>query len=136
MLLSQPTDYNSKGNFLHSLLEFEEIETLNAAKGQRLLHSHLPIRFFPTQHIEKRCKIVYVNRNPKDRHVSMFNWLLGKVGIPENWTWSDYFNKHVLSGNRILLIFFFQKINVSWQHRVHRATTNTTKTQHVEQCYA
>jgi hypothetical protein len=86
MLLSQSTDYNSKGNFLHSLLEFEEIETLNAAKGQRLLHSHLPIRFFPTQHIEKRCKIVYVNRNPKDRHVSMFNWLLGKVGIPENWT--------------------------------------------------
>jgi hypothetical protein len=40
MLLSQSTDYNSKGNFLHSLLEFEEIETLNAAKGQRLLHSH------------------------------------------------------------------------------------------------
>ena len=103
MLLTQTTEYNSKGDILDMHLEFQETEQIEAVKGQRLMHSHLPISLLPVQHIAKYRKIVYVNRNPKDRHVSMFAFMRGKVGVPENWTWSSYFDKHVLNGNCFLL---------------------------------
>ena len=80
------------------LLDQQQDDYIRNVEGQRLMHSHLPLHYQPQQHLENRGKIVYTNRNPKDRHVSMYNFLLGKIGVPEDWTWSEYFEKHVLNG--------------------------------------
>ena len=41
-------------------------------QGRRVLKSHLPMQFLPPD-LVKKCKVVYVARNPKDTCVSFFN---------------------------------------------------------------
>jgi hypothetical protein len=73
---------------------------LERAKGvpqPRLFHTHMPVGYLLRKHIENGYKIVQLNRNPMDRHVSMYLFMLGKTGVP-NWSWSDYF-EHMVMGD-------------------------------------
>ncbi|VDI70474.1 Hypothetical predicted protein [Mytilus galloprovincialis] len=98
MLLNQTTEYNTKHwTSLNLQLEWpEDYKFAEAMSEQRLLQSHLPFEFLPTAHINKGAKIIYVSRNPKDRDVSMYNFLHGKIGWPDM-TWNEYFDKFVLN---------------------------------------
>jgi hypothetical protein len=98
MLLSQTTEYNTKGNILDLQLEYHDLDKIDSVKTQqRILQTHLPLRFQPTEHVKKGRKIVYVNRNPKDRYVSLYVFLSTKVGVPK-WTWADFYNTQIVNG--------------------------------------
>ncbi|CAG2187735.1 sulfotransferase 1B1-like [Mytilus edulis] len=96
MLLTQKTEYNSHGPMWELNLEYlrqpEEVEKL---VGPRIFTTHLPFSMLPKKHIENRNKIVYLNRNLKDRSVSLYHFLQGKIGVPV-WTWAEYFEQTVL----------------------------------------
>ncbi|XP_063408813.1 sulfotransferase 1B1-like [Mytilus trossulus] len=98
MLLTQKTEYNSHGPMWELNLEYlrqpEEVEKL---VGPRIFTTHLPFSMLPRKHIENRNKIVYLNRNLKDRSVSLYHFLQGKIGVPV-WTWAEYFEQTVLHG--------------------------------------
>lgn len=51
-----------------------ELELLAEMTSQRLIKTHLPIMLMPHDALDKRCKIVYVARNPKDVIVSLFHF--------------------------------------------------------------
>ena len=98
MLLSQTTEYNTKGNILDLQLEYHDLDKIDSVKTQqRILQTHLPLNFQPTEHVKKGRKIVYVNRNPKDRYVSLYIFLITLVGVPK-WTWADFYNTQIVNG--------------------------------------
>ena len=98
MLLTQQTRYNNAGTIMDR--NFEGLLDLKRAKNlpqPRLFHTHMPVEYLPRKHIENGYKIVQLNRNPMDRHVSMYLFMLGKTGVPD-WSWSDYF-EHMVMGD-------------------------------------
>ena len=62
-----PTSIYSNG------LEFHKPEEFDAFPRPRVLNTHLPVHGLPRQILEKRCKVLWMQRNPKDRVVSLYN---------------------------------------------------------------
>ncbi|CAG2225564.1 SULT1 [Mytilus edulis] len=96
MLSRQTTEYCPQSLFTTHMDMMGDFDSLESQSEPRILHTHLPFSFLPTKHVENGRKIVFVNRNPKDRHVSLYNFLLGKMGVPEDYSWNDYFDEMVL----------------------------------------
>ena len=51
-------------------LSFHSPEEFAEFPRPRVLNTHLPPEYMPKQILEKRCKIVWMLRNPKDRLIS------------------------------------------------------------------
>ena len=99
MLLSQKAEYNLKESIGQINMEcWMDFDKVNKISEPRLFHTHLPFSYLPKKHVENGYKIIYVNRNPKDRAVSQYHFLSGKVGVPQ-WTWNEFFENYVLKGN-------------------------------------
>lgn len=78
MILRQNTSFNDRV-FHINMLEFlnEEVQAvLNAIPSPRNLNTHLRFQRLPLQVTEKKLKMVYVLRNPKDVAVSMYNMFI------------------------------------------------------------
>ncbi|XP_046574275.1 sulfotransferase 1C2-like isoform X3 [Haliotis rubra] len=78
-------------------LEYRTHEELEALASPRILHTHLRPSQLPDDVWHKRCKVVYVRRNPKDCVVSSFNqttkqvWKDNPVAKPSyTGTWDDF----------------------------------------------
>ncbi|XP_076113686.1 sulfotransferase 1C2-like [Mytilus galloprovincialis] len=97
MLLSHTTEYNTKGVLHHMLLDIAAhfFDKLDDMEDPRLFTTHLPLHHLPDHHVKNGYKIIYLNRNPKDRWVSNYTFLHGKLGIPD-WTWNEFFDKMIL----------------------------------------
>jgi hypothetical protein len=99
ILLKQATTYNSLEDDINSIhIDRKTERELQEMTEYPILHSHHPLSFLPTKHKENGGKIIYINRNPKDRHVSFFTWIKGEHGFPPNWIWNNYFEEFVLKG--------------------------------------
>ncbi|CAC5417235.1 SULT1 [Mytilus coruscus] len=97
MLLSQSLEYNTKGVLHHMLLDFAAyfMDKLDEVDDPRLFTTHLPLHHLPIHHVKNGNKIIYLNRNPKDRWASNYTFLHGKLGIPD-WTWNEFFDNMIL----------------------------------------
>ncbi|XP_052066362.1 sulfotransferase 1C2-like isoform X1 [Mytilus californianus] len=97
MLLSQSVEYNTKGSLHHMFLELVSFffDKLDEVDDPRLFTTHLPLHHLPTHHVKNGYKIIYLNRNPKDRWASNYTFLHGKLGIPD-WTWNEFFDNMIL----------------------------------------
>ncbi|WP_411025355.1 sulfotransferase domain-containing protein, partial [Salmonella sp. s55004] len=60
-------------------------------KSPRILKTQLPMALLPTQLKEKKPKIIYVARNPKDSAVSYFNFCSLSDNLTTYRNWSDFF---------------------------------------------
>lgn len=98
MLVDQTTAYNSRNLALDDIHvdTMTDLNRLESETRRRILHTHLPFQFLPTAHLKKKAKVIIVNRNPKDRHVSQYNFFKKMVGTPENYSWEQYWNEMVL----------------------------------------
>jgi hypothetical protein len=105
MLMNRKAEYNITGVLAEINLEYTpDFNTLDELPNPRLFHTHLPYRYLPRKHIENGYKIIYLNRNPKDRWVSQYTFLSGKIGIPE-WTWEDFFKTVILQGKQLIYCY-------------------------------
>ncbi|XP_063409824.1 sulfotransferase 1B1-like [Mytilus trossulus] len=99
MLMKQTTEYNSLGPWWELNLEYlRQPEEVKKITGPRIFSTHLPFSFLPRTHVDNGHKIVYLNRNLKDRYVSLYTFLQGKLGVPK-WTWAEFFDDFVLEDN-------------------------------------
>ncbi|XP_063410056.1 sulfotransferase 1B1-like [Mytilus trossulus] len=106
MLVDHTTEYNSRDATLKIHLDFmTDFQLLESEKRRRILHSHLPWSFLPSKHKDKKAKVVYLNRNPKDRHASQYNWLKEMNGVPRDLKWKEYFEDIVIN-DRLLTGWF------------------------------
>eukprot|EP00057_Strongylocentrotus_purpuratus_P011430 XP_011665904.1 PREDICTED: sulfotransferase 1C4-like [Strongylocentrotus purpuratus] len=70
----------------------------------RFLKTHLPSRFCPTQLVDKKPKIIYVARNPKDAAVSYYHFhSFSSWSLPSYPTWDQFF-EDFYHGNSCALI--------------------------------
>lgn len=66
-----------KSKALREVLPPPAPQLLAKMTSQRLIKTHLPIKMLPYDVLDKRCKIVYVARNPKDVIVSSYHFTKG-----------------------------------------------------------
>ncbi|XP_046584472.1 sulfotransferase 1A1-like [Haliotis rubra] len=71
LLLSSDTDAVIEKDEL--MLEFIRGEVLEKFPSPRILNTHCFVEQLPRGVFEKKCKIIYILRNPKDTTVSLFN---------------------------------------------------------------
>lgn len=97
MIITQSTSYNKINpgdGFLEIVANKDHFKTI---KSPRLFLSHLPYRYLPRQLRNGTGRIVYVQRNPKDLHVSFFNFMKGKeAAMGKETSWEEFFERSVL----------------------------------------
>ena len=100
MLISRSSKYNTFGTLENMVEAMPNNEMLNSNPSPRLLLTHLPYKYLPSQLKHGRGKIVYVQRNPKDLHVSMYNHLKGKGIMSDDMTWAEFFDMLVVGESK------------------------------------
>ncbi|XP_078334582.1 sulfotransferase 1C2-like isoform X2 [Crassostrea virginica] len=78
MLLQQTAQYHPEEKETH-MLEFHTPERLEALEAPRVFNTHMRPNNMPEQFSQKRCKTVFVQRNPKDVAVSFFYHCKDKI---------------------------------------------------------
>ncbi|XP_052680528.1 sulfotransferase 1E1-like isoform X2 [Crassostrea angulata] len=86
MLLKQRAEYSKEPMECFFLEAMPDFNFVHNVPSPRIFNTHIPIRWFPNQHIENGAKIVHVLRNPKDIAVSMYHHFknVGMLGDVEN----------------------------------------------------
>lgn len=111
MLISQSTEYNLISP-LDNFLDIQpNIDDINSFTSPRLLVTHVPYPYLPTQLRNGTGKIVHVQRNPKDLNVSMYNFLKGR-SIRVDMPWEEYI-EGVIGEGGISTIGSFYNIHVT-----------------------
>ncbi|GAB1600254.1 estrogen sulfotransferase-like [Argonauta hians] len=72
------------------LLDLAPIETLEAVKSPRILNTHLPLEFIPTELLQNH-KIIHVNRNPKAMLLTYYRHLKQANTFQYNGDFPSYF---------------------------------------------
>ncbi|KAL3857300.1 hypothetical protein ACJMK2_011982 [Sinanodonta woodiana] len=62
-------------------------------KSPRVLNSHIYFRMLPEDFVKRKCKIVYILRNPKDVAVSFFNHHFKLLEYEYSGKWENYFHR-------------------------------------------
>ncbi|KAJ8317188.1 LOW QUALITY PROTEIN: hypothetical protein KUTeg_005092, partial [Tegillarca granosa] len=90
MLMKKAAEYEKRIKTV-GMLEFHEPQEFDQLESPRVLNTHLPFRNLPKKIIEKKCKIVYIQRNPKDVAVSFYNHKKNMFGSSfKQMTWEDH----------------------------------------------
>ncbi|KAK3101387.1 hypothetical protein FSP39_003174 [Pinctada imbricata] len=73
------------------MLEFNDPDQFDNLARPRVLNTHLIFEALPKGILEKRCRVLYIQRNPKDMTVSCYNHMKG-MRPPEapKMVWDDY----------------------------------------------
>lgn len=77
MLTSGQAEY-APGPKEDTMLEFRSVDKLDSLPSPRIFNTHLRLSNLPRQMVEKKCKIIFVVRNPKDIAVSMYSHMSAK----------------------------------------------------------
>lgn len=96
MLITHSTRYNNitPGNGFLEIMACKD--NLKNLKSPRLFVTHLPYRYLPLQLRNGTGRIVHLQRNPKDIHVSFYNFMKGKLALGHEMSWGEYFEKSVV----------------------------------------
>ncbi|KAJ1164891.1 hypothetical protein NDU88_005323 [Pleurodeles waltl] len=86
--------YDSKVT-LTSPLEFGDLSKLEEMKNlpsRRIIPTHLSYNMLPHDLKAKKCKSIYIVRNPKDTAVSLYHYYRDNPNLPTIEAWPAYFN--------------------------------------------
>ncbi|NXD62756.1 ST6B1 Sulfotransferase, partial [Eolophus roseicapillus] len=80
---------------LTSPIEFGDIsklEELSKLSSKRIIPTHLDYNMLPPNFKNKKCKMIYISRNPKDTAVSMYHYYRDNPNLPTIDTWTAFFD--------------------------------------------
>lgn len=97
MLRSGMADYHGKEN-APVMLEFFPAEMLRNSTKPRIYNTHFTPQGLPKQTFYKKCKILSLQRNPKDVLVSMLSFLQGHKFIDSTIKWNKFISKYMEFG--------------------------------------
>ncbi|KAJ8299713.1 hypothetical protein KUTeg_023773 [Tegillarca granosa] len=88
MLIKGNAEYE-KGRKIPTVIEHAKQEHLGEMTSPRVLSTHMKFEYIPKDFIQKKCKIVYIQRNPKDVAVSFYKYRNSEFESM-NISWEDY----------------------------------------------
>ncbi|XP_076434825.1 sulfotransferase 1A1-like [Babylonia areolata] len=100
MLMTGSTDRYFKTG-LGSFLDRTPIRPhyIATTDSPRLFYTHLKLQYLPKQVREKKVKVIYLQRNPKDTWVSFFNHVTGHTGrLAYKDSWGHFFDVMMTGG--------------------------------------
>ncbi|XP_052087317.1 uncharacterized protein LOC127724409 isoform X4 [Mytilus californianus] len=107
MLRNGKADYHGKEK-TSVMLEFIPTEVLRASPKPRIYNTHFTPQRLPKQIFDKKCKILFLQRNPKDVLVSFFPFLQGHKFIDSTIKWEEFVSKYMeLEVESSLLNWFY-----------------------------
>ncbi|XP_052066939.1 sulfotransferase 1B1-like isoform X2 [Mytilus californianus] len=91
MLIRNKTELDTVTKVSTMLEVIPDLSVLDALPSPRLLNTHYSFKYLPMQHIENRCKIIHMIRNPKDVCVSFYYHSKSDTFLDFTGTWDDFF---------------------------------------------
>ncbi|KAJ8308325.1 hypothetical protein KUTeg_013199 [Tegillarca granosa] len=92
MLVRESADYQ-RDRKTPTLLEFQSQDYFDKMASPRILSTHLRFHHIPDDMKKRKCKIIYIQRNPKDVAVSFRHYIKSEVDV--DIPWDDYVNAFV-----------------------------------------
>ncbi|XP_060081819.1 sulfotransferase 1A1-like [Ylistrum balloti] len=86
-----------------AMMEFNYPEDFDKIPSRRTLNTHLPLRLLPKEVKEKKLKVIFVQRNPKDVVVSSYYFLQKSKMMPFQGTFEEF-----------LMVFSTLGVMVNW----------------------
>ncbi|CAG2189418.1 SULT1 [Mytilus edulis] len=91
-----------------AMFEFIPGEVLRMSPKPRIYNTHFSPQCLPKQAFDKKCKILFLQRNPKDVLVSLFPFLQGHNFIDSTIKWDEFISKYMeLEVESSLLNWFY-----------------------------
>ena len=78
-------------------------QTVKLLPSPRFIKTHLPVHIIPPDIFNKKSKIVYVARNPKDLAVSFYYFCRWNPNVPKYETWDKFFDAYMEGTGKPLL---------------------------------
>ncbi|VDI27093.1 Hypothetical predicted protein [Mytilus galloprovincialis] len=94
MLGSGKADYHGKEK-TSAMFEFIPAEALRVSPKPRIYNTHFAPQCLPKQAFDKKCKILFLQRNPKDVLVSLLPFLQGHNFIDSTIKWEEFISKYM-----------------------------------------
>ncbi|XP_015724921.1 sulfotransferase 6B1-like [Coturnix japonica] len=70
--------------------DVSKLEELNQLSSKRIIPTHLDYNMLPQHFKSKKCKMIYISRNPKDTAVSMYHYYQENPNLPTIDTWTAF----------------------------------------------
>ncbi|XP_068129137.1 sulfotransferase 6B1-like [Hyperolius riggenbachi] len=83
---------------LTSPIEFGDVsrlEELDNISSRRIIPTHLNYHMLPDSFKAKKCKVIYIIRNPKDTAVSLFHYYKDNPNLPTIDSWNNFFDMYL-----------------------------------------
>ncbi|XP_076438737.1 sulfotransferase 1B1-like [Babylonia areolata] len=87
-----------KGDKATAMMDRLTKPELDQLASPRVLNTHMPFSRLPTQVFEKKTKVVYLLRNPKDVAVSMHNHMRDWTAMGYPGSWPDFLQLFLYTG--------------------------------------
>ncbi|CAC5389886.1 SULT1A [Mytilus coruscus] len=94
MLRNGKADYQGKEN-VSVMLEFFPAEVLRDSPKPRIYNTHFTPQGLPKQAFDRKCKILFLQRNPKDVLVSALPFLQGHKFLDSTIKWDEFICKYM-----------------------------------------
>ncbi|XP_041351331.1 sulfotransferase family cytosolic 1B member 1-like [Gigantopelta aegis] len=91
------------------------LRSISKQPSPRIIKTHLPFSLLPTQLKEKKPKIIYIARNPKDTVVSYYHFTKALAKINYNGDFNHFFNEFF--NNTMLFGPWWKHVKEGWQMR-------------------
>ena len=86
-------------------------EIFDSMAAPRVINTHVDFQYLPKDLFAKRCKIVYIHRNPKDIAVSYYNHHKKILMYEFDGPWDNYFQRFMQGNGKhcVYHILFYTK---------------------------
>ena len=102
MLLQGKAEYDQKGK-TNANMEYASVEELRSLSKPRVFNTHFTFPNLPKQVTERNCKLIFIQRNPKDVLVSYLPFFQGYNIIESTVKWEEFIDIYMEIGKCVSL---------------------------------
>lgn len=91
MLVNKTAELEKSAKSNTMLEALPDVSIIESLPSPRIIDTHFQFQYLPQKHIENRCKIVHMMRNPKDVMVSLYHHAKKDKMLDLNIGWNEFF---------------------------------------------